>query len=58
MVAGDSTLFAVNPALGVKTLHEFIKLAKSGTVTINCGSPGSARSGISASSSSGARLMS
>src|SRR3954469_8514779 len=40
MVAGDSTLFAVNPALGVKTLHELIKLAKSGTVAINCGSPG------------------
>ena len=40
MVAGDSTLFAVNPALGVKTLPELIKLAKSGTVAINCGSPG------------------
>ena len=40
MVAGDSTLFAVNPALGVKTLPDLIKLAKSGTVAINCGSPG------------------
>jgi tripartite-type tricarboxylate transporter receptor subunit TctC len=40
MVAGDSTLFAVNPALGVKTLPELIKLAKSGTVQISCGSPG------------------
>src|SRR5215208_7706532 len=29
MVAGDSTLFAVNPALGVKTLPDLIKLAKS-----------------------------
>jgi tripartite-type tricarboxylate transporter receptor subunit TctC len=40
MVAGDSTLFAVNPALGVKTLAEFVTLAKSGAVAINCGSSG------------------
>lgn len=40
MVAGDSTLFAVHPALGVKTLPEFVKLAKSGSVAIACGSPG------------------
>ena len=40
MVAGDSTLFAVNPALGVKTLPELITLAKSGAVAISCGSPG------------------
>lgn len=39
MVAGDSTLFAVHPALRVKTLPEFIALAKSGA-TIACGSPG------------------
>ena len=39
MVAGDSTLFAVHPALGVKTLPEFIKLARSGK-DIACGSPG------------------
>lgn len=39
MIAGDSTLFAVHPALGVKTLPEFIKLAKSGA-SIACGSPG------------------
>ena len=30
MVAGDSTLFAVHPALGIKTLPEFVKFAKSG----------------------------
>ena len=40
MIAGDSTLFAVHPALGVKTLPEFVKLAKSGTVAIASGSPG------------------
>jgi tripartite-type tricarboxylate transporter receptor subunit TctC len=40
MVAGDSTLFAVHPALGVKTLPEFVTLAKSGSVAIACGSPG------------------
>jgi tripartite-type tricarboxylate transporter receptor subunit TctC len=40
MVAGDSTLFAVHPALGIKTLPEFVKLAKSGSVAIACGSPG------------------
>jgi tripartite-type tricarboxylate transporter receptor subunit TctC len=40
MVAGDSTLFAVHPALGVETLPEFVKLAKSGSVAIACGSPG------------------
>lgn len=40
MIAGDSTLFAVNPALGVKTLLELVALAKSGTVAISCGSPG------------------
>lgn len=39
MIAGDSTLFAVNPALGIKTLPEFIALAKSGA-SIACGSPG------------------
>lgn len=39
MVAGDSTLFAVHPALGVKTLPEFIARAKSGAA-IACGSPG------------------
>jgi tripartite-type tricarboxylate transporter receptor subunit TctC len=39
MVAGDSTLFAVHPALAVKTLPEFITLAKSGAA-IACGSPG------------------
>jgi tripartite-type tricarboxylate transporter receptor subunit TctC len=39
MVAGDSTLFAVHPALGIKTLPEFIKLAQSGAA-IACGSPG------------------
>jgi tripartite-type tricarboxylate transporter receptor subunit TctC len=39
MIAGDSTLFAVNPALGVKTLPEFIKLVQSG-VAIACGSSG------------------
>jgi tripartite-type tricarboxylate transporter receptor subunit TctC len=40
MVAGDSTLFAVHPALGVKTLPELVALAKSGAVAISCGSPG------------------
>jgi tripartite-type tricarboxylate transporter receptor subunit TctC len=40
MIAGDSTIFVVHPALGVKTLPEFIKLAKSGTVNINSGSSG------------------
>jgi tripartite-type tricarboxylate transporter receptor subunit TctC len=40
MIAGDSTVFAVNPALGVKTLPEFVTLAKSGAVQINCGSSG------------------
>jgi tripartite-type tricarboxylate transporter receptor subunit TctC len=40
MVAGDSTLFAVHPALGVKTLPEFISLVRSGSVAIACGSPG------------------
>jgi tripartite-type tricarboxylate transporter receptor subunit TctC len=40
MVAGDSTVFAVNPALGVKTLSEFVTLAKSGAIQINCGSSG------------------
>lgn len=40
MVAGDSTIFVVHPALGVKTLAEFIRLAKSGTVNINSGSSG------------------
>jgi tripartite-type tricarboxylate transporter receptor subunit TctC len=39
-IAGDSTVFAVNPALGVKTLAEFVTLAKSGAVAINCGSSG------------------
>ena len=39
MIAGDSTLFAVHPALGIKTLPDFIKLAKTG-VAIACGSPG------------------
>jgi len=38
MIAGDSTIFVVHPALGVKTLSEFIALAKSGAV--NCGSSG------------------
>src|SRR3954447_21635246 len=40
MIAGDSTLLAVNPALGVKTLPELIALAKGGTLSISCGSPG------------------
>jgi tripartite-type tricarboxylate transporter receptor subunit TctC len=40
MVAGDSTLFAVHPALGVKTLPELIKLVSTGAVAISCGSPG------------------
>jgi tripartite-type tricarboxylate transporter receptor subunit TctC len=40
MIAGDSTLFAVNPALGVKTLPELIALVNGGTVAISCGSPG------------------
>jgi tripartite-type tricarboxylate transporter receptor subunit TctC len=40
MIAGDSTLFAVNPSLGVKTLPELIRLARTGTIEISCGSPG------------------
>jgi tripartite-type tricarboxylate transporter receptor subunit TctC len=40
MIAGDSTLFVVNPALGVRTLPDFITLAKSGTVSLATGSPG------------------
>ncbi|MEA2989602.1 MAG: hypothetical protein QOG83_2313 [Alphaproteobacteria bacterium] len=40
MIAGDSTIFVVHPALGVKTLPDFIRLAKSGTVAINSGSSG------------------
>jgi tripartite-type tricarboxylate transporter receptor subunit TctC len=40
MIAGDSTLFVVHPALGVKTLSEFIRLVKGGSVTVNSGSPG------------------
>lgn len=40
MIAGDSTIFVVHPALGVNTLAEFIRLAKSGTVSINSGSSG------------------
>jgi tripartite-type tricarboxylate transporter receptor subunit TctC len=38
MIAGDSTIFVVHPALGVKTLPEFIARAKAGE--INCGSSG------------------
>jgi putative tricarboxylic transport membrane protein len=38
--AGDSTIFVVHPALGVKTLPDFITLAKSGAVIINSGSSG------------------
>jgi tripartite-type tricarboxylate transporter receptor subunit TctC len=40
MIAGDSTIFVVHPALGVRTLPDFIRLAKSGSVTINSGSSG------------------
>jgi tripartite-type tricarboxylate transporter receptor subunit TctC len=38
MVAGDSTIFVANRALGVKTLAEFVALAKAGAVS--CGSSG------------------
>jgi len=38
MIAGDSTIFVVHPALRVKSLPEFITLAKSRA--INCGSSG------------------
>jgi tripartite-type tricarboxylate transporter receptor subunit TctC len=40
MIAGDSTSFVVTPGLGVKTLPEFIALAKSGRVSLTCGSSG------------------
>ena len=39
MIAGDSTLFAVHPSLGVRTLPDLVSLAKRGTA-ISCGSPG------------------
>ena len=39
MIAGDSTLFVVNPSLGVRTLADFVKFAKSGA-PISCGSSG------------------
>jgi tripartite-type tricarboxylate transporter receptor subunit TctC len=40
MIAGDSTSFVVDPALGVKTLPEFVALAKGGTVNLTVGSSG------------------
>jgi len=40
MIAGDSTSFVIDPALGVKTLSEFVALAKGGTVNLTVGSSG------------------
>jgi tripartite-type tricarboxylate transporter receptor subunit TctC len=40
MIAGDSTSFVVDPALGVKTLSEFVALAKGGMVNLSVGSSG------------------
>jgi tripartite-type tricarboxylate transporter receptor subunit TctC len=40
MIAGDSTIFVVHPALGVKALPDFVKLAQSGKVNIAAGSSG------------------
>jgi len=40
MIAGDSTSFVIDPALGVKTLPEFVALAKSGRVDLTVGSSG------------------
>ena len=40
MIAGDTTSFVINPALGVKTLPEFVALARGATVSLTAGSSG------------------